>query len=71
MKIFAIAATALLATVAYAAPALVEARNPALVEVDFIGAADAHFVQYFPADDSLQTICNYRLCAAPLRIIIF
>lgn len=60
MKIFAIAATALLATVAYAAPALVEARNPVSVEVDFIGAANAHFVLDFPADGSLQKISNYH-----------
>lgn len=59
MKIFTIAATALLAAVAYAAPALVEARNPVSVEVEFIGAAGPHFVQYFPADDSLQEICMF------------
>lgn len=60
MKIFAIAATALLATVAYAVPALVKARDPISfeVEVDFIGAAGAHFIQPFPADDSLQQICK-------------
>lgn len=65
MKIFAIAAAALLATVAYAAPALVEARNPTSVQVDFIGAANGEFTQYFPADDSLQSICNYHLFVAP------
>ena len=70
MKIFAIAATTLLATVAYVAPALVEARNPASVEVEFIGAGP-HFIQYFPADDSIQKICNYHYCAAASRIIIF
>lgn len=71
MKIFAIAATALLASVAYATPALVEARNPALVEVDFFGAADAEFIQYFPADGSIQSISNYHLFAAPPLIMIF
>lgn len=66
MKIFAIAATALLASVAYAAPALVEARNSASVEVEFIGAADAKFSQHFPGDGSLQKISNYHLfCSSP------
>lgn len=64
MKIFAIAATALFATVAYAAPALVEARNSD-VEVTFI-AATTSFTQTFVADDSLQTICNYQLLNLPM-----
>lgn len=69
MKIFAIVA-ALLASVAYAAPALVEARNPASVEVDFIGAAGAEFTQDFPADGSIQKISNYCLFEARPRIIV-
>lgn len=58
MRIFAIAATALLATVAYAVPALVKARDPISVEVDFIGAAGAHFTQFFPVEDTIQSICK-------------
>ena len=66
MKIFAIAVTALLATVAYAAPALVEARNPLSVEVEveFIGAAGAQFTIPFPDDGSLQEICVQLLPAS-------
>lgn len=71
MKIFAIAATALLASVTYAAPALVEARNPVSVAVDFFGAAGAEFIQKFPADGSIQIISNYHLFATPPRIMIF
>lgn len=71
MKLFAIAATALLASVTYAAPALVEARNPTPVAVDFFGAGDAEFIQNFPADDSIQKISNYHLFATPPRTMIF
>lgn len=73
MKIFAIAASALLASVAYAAPALVEARNPVSVKVEFFGAGGAGFTQNFPADGSLQKISNYHLlfAASPPRMIIF
>lgn len=57
MKIFALAATALLATVAYAAPAPVEVRN-AEVLVTFIGAADGSYTQYFSTDGSIEYICT-------------
>lgn len=57
MKIFALAATALLATVAYAVPAPVEARNNDVL-VTFIGAADASFTQYFSSGGSVEKICT-------------
>lgn len=61
MKIFAIFATALLATATHAAPDIIEARNLALIPVTFIGAAGESFTQYFPVDDSLHVICNYHI----------
>lgn len=68
MKVFALA-SALLATVAYAAPAPVEVlitvigaaqtpieiRKPEIL-VTFIGAADASFTQYFSIDGSIEYI---------------
>lgn len=67
MKIFALAATALLATVAYAAPAPVEVRNSEVL-VTFIGAADGSFTQYFSTSGSVEYICIYHLLQLP-RII--
>ena len=68
MKTFALA-TALLATVAYAAPAPVEvlirvigaAQTPVEIRtheilVTFIGAADASFTQYFSTDGTIEHI---------------
>lgn len=68
MKTFALA-TALLAAVAYAAPAPVEvlitvigaAQTPVEIRrqevlVTFIGAADASFTQYFSTDGSIEHI---------------
>lgn len=60
MKIFAIAATALLATVAYASPAPVEARDPT-VHVTFIGAAGVTFIQSILPDNTLRAISKYHL----------
>lgn len=66
MKIFAIAATALLVTVAYASPAQVEARS-LTVQISFIGAAGVTFSQVFSADNTLEAISNYHLffCSSP------
>lgn len=53
MKIFALA-TALLVTVASAAPAPIVPRNEVLVT--FIGAAEASFTQYFSLDGKIEHI---------------
>lgn len=55
MKIFAIAEAALLATVAYAAPASVEDCTFGVV-CTFYSAPDVSFRQCFPTDGSVQRI---------------
>lgn len=55
MKIFAIAATALVAAVAYATPAPLEDRSSNYVQITFI-AATVEFTREFPTDGSVLKI---------------
>ncbi|MCJ1344947.1 hypothetical protein MMC31_003152 [Peltigera leucophlebia] len=64
MKIFALAATGLFATVAYASPASVEARNSGVVCT--FSAATVSFTQWFPTDGSVQKI-NNNLSVSSIR----
>lgn len=55
MKIFAIAASALVAAVAYAAPAPLEDRSSKYITITFI-AAPVEFTRQFPTDSSVFEI---------------
>lgn len=59
MKIFAIAATALVAAVAYAAPAPIEDRQ-FQAQITF-SAGPVQFTQSFPTDGSVVQISTYHV----------
>ena len=69
MKIFAIAATALVAAVAYAAPAPLEDRSSNYVSITFI-AAPVEFTKVFPTDGSVFKISTQYLLSLPEHHIL-